>query len=121
DLPIVLCLLRETPERPVRRVVLQHIENEAFLDSLTHRVEMERTVPTIRVWPTEALQRLALRCGREREEAQVRLGPARGHHPQDLVLATRFLRAFARFRVYSLLERRRLEHLLDLLRRSAGL
>ncbi len=53
----------------VRRVVLEHIEDELFLDRLSHAVEVERDRLLVRTRLTEHLKRPVLgRCG-ECEEA----------------------------------------------------
>ena len=71
---------------------MQHVEDEALLDGLLHRVEVERLggLP-VRALAAEQLQRLGLRGGGEREEGDVlRLG-ALGHlgrqHRLDVDLA----------------------------------
>ena len=62
----------QTKGKPVRRVVLEHIEDEAFLNRLPHRIDMEglREVVGTRwlvwIWPTtKEFQRLGFRGGRE--------------------------------------------------------
>ena len=72
--------------RLVGRVVLEHIEDEAFLDGLPHAVEMERLGFAVRSRPAENLQRLVLRRGREGEEADIGLLPSLGHGLEDFFL-----------------------------------
>ena len=60
--------------RLVGRVVREHVEDEALVDRLPHRVEVEGPVAQAlgRLdWRAEQLERLRLRRGREREEREV--------------------------------------------------
>lgn len=70
-----------------RRVALQHVEDEAFLDGMLHRVAVEGVVlglAALFVRLPENFQRLVLRCGRESEVAGVRQHLLRLHHAVDL-------------------------------------
>ena len=58
----------------IGRVILEHIEDEAFVDRLAHRVAMDRQA----IAP-EDRERLVLGSGGESEEAQVGLSAALGH------------------------------------------
>ena len=81
--------LLDLPVRLVRRVVLQHVEDEPLLDRLAHRVQVERHEPltlSSRLLAAEDLQGLGLRCRREREERDVRLPTATGHRHHHLVV-----------------------------------
>ena len=84
ELRVVLAL----PDQPVvavhRRVGLEHVEDEAFLDRLLHRVAMEGPMPDApfrvgRQRLAEHLQRLVLRRRGEGEVAGVGQHPARRH------------------------------------------
>ena len=71
-----------------RRVVRDHVDDEALLDGLLHRVGVEG--PVLGVWVdgvlrAKDLQRLVLRRGREGEVAGVIQQPLRLHQPVDLV------------------------------------
>ncbi len=59
--------------RRVRRVAREHVEDEALVDRLTHRVGVERPLVPVRVELAEGVQRLRLRGRREGEERQVLL------------------------------------------------
>ena len=77
----------------VCRVVRQHVENETLLDRLTHAVEVEsfRRAPGASV--SKQFDCFPFRgCG-EREEAQIRLSPSRGHYLVQAVFPISF--AFA--------------------------
>ena len=63
----------------VGRVVLEHVEDEAFLDGLPHAVEVERPRLAVRARGAEDFERLVFRGGGEGEEADVRLFAASGH------------------------------------------
>ena len=73
--------LGQLEEPAVRGVAAQHIENEALLDRLAHRVQMKRRGLAADL-VAEHLQRLVFRRRREREEAHVRLRPAKQRRPQ---------------------------------------
>ena len=70
---VVLSAVDQPECRPVGRVVLEHVEDEALLNGLLHRVQVERDlvdlVPGLR--SPEQLQRLALRGRGEGEEGDV--------------------------------------------------
>src|SRR5690554_1671467 len=77
---IVLARFQQPEVRRIRCIALEHIEDEALLDRLSHRVPMCRFA----VAP-EHRERLVLRCGRESEEAQVCLLAALGHAAEQLL------------------------------------
>ena len=54
----------------VGHVVLEDIQDEAFLDSLPHTVNVERMERTILIFSAEQLQGLVLRSCGERKERQ---------------------------------------------------
>ena len=76
------CFL-DLPERLVGRVAGEDVHDEALLDRLPHRVQVEWLMQVrLGVEPAEHLQRPALRRRGEREIGQVRLPPdARAHRP----------------------------------------
>ena len=90
ELGVVLHRLGEPVVAGHRGAVFQHIQDEALLDGLLHRVAVEGEVPDravgLRVGPAEDLQRLVLRGGSEREVAGVRQQPARLDRAVDAVL-----------------------------------
>ena len=63
----------------VGEVVGQHVLDEALLDGLAHRVEVEGMMLSVRTQVAEQLQGPTLGCGGEREERQVRLPTPGGH------------------------------------------
>ncbi len=69
-------LLDNLIEILVGDVVLQYVEDEAFLNGLAHRVEAERFRLAIRTLVAKHLQGACFRSGGEGVEAQVRLRPA---------------------------------------------
>ena len=72
------CLLN-LPIRLVRRVVVEHIQDEAFLNRLAHGVEMERHIPVPVngcLLAAEQFEGLGLRGRREGEERDVWLATA---------------------------------------------
>ena len=74
ELGVVGDRLLDVPVRLVGDVVGEHVEDEALLDRLAHRVQVERHMPPgRRVVAAEQLQRACLRRGGEGEERQVRL------------------------------------------------
>ena len=78
-------------EVPVdRRVVGQHVHDEAFLDGLLHRVVVERQVfhraVRLRVRGPEELEGLVLGSGGERKVGGVGQEPPALDYPVDLVL-----------------------------------
>ena len=89
-LRIFLHPLGEPVEAGHRRVVGQHVQDEALLDRLLHGVAVEGAAPDravgLRVGRAEDLQRLVLRRGGEREVAGVGQQLARRHRPVDAVL-----------------------------------
>ena len=78
DVGIVLACLEQPEVRPVRGVVLQHVEDELLLDRLPHGVAV-RGLPVT----AEHGERLVLRGGGEGKEAQVRLLAALGHAAEE--------------------------------------
>ena len=76
ELRVVSGLLGDVVVGVVVGVVPQHIEYEPFLDGLAHTVNVERFRMAADVLPSEKLDGLALRRGRESEERQVRLRAA---------------------------------------------
>lgn len=84
-----------------RRVVLEHVEDEAFLNRLLHGVAVEwpmLDVVTDLEGDAENLQRLVLGCGREGKIAGVGQQFARFDDPVDLVLGGLVFVPFAVFR-----------------------
>ena len=67
-------------------VVVEHVEDEALLDGLPHRVEVERAGLAVRAPGAEDVQGGGLRGRREREERDVRERPLGGQLPRDPVL-----------------------------------
>ena len=57
-LVVFLAVVGELERELVGRVVLQHVEDEAFLDGLAHRIHVERLRQAVRPGPAEQLQRL---------------------------------------------------------------
>ena len=90
ELRVVLHCLGEPVVAGHRRVVRQHVQDEALLDRLLHGVAVEGVMADgavgLRVGRAEDLQRLVLRGGGEREIAGVRQQPTRLHHAVDAVL-----------------------------------
>ena len=90
ELRVVLYRLGEPVVAGHRRVVRQHVQDEALLDRLLHGVAVKGVMPDgavgLRVGRAEDLQRLVLRGGGEREVAGVRQQLARLHHAVDLIL-----------------------------------
>ena len=81
-----LPVVGEPERRLVRGVVAQHVEDEALLDGLLHRVQVERMRRAVDALVPEQFQGLGLRGGGEREERQVlRLRPG-GHLRRQHVL-----------------------------------
>ena len=83
----VLAVVCEPERQLVRRVVLQHIEDEAFLDGLAHGIDVERLRQVVgagglgRVGPAaEQLQGLGLRGGREGDIGDTGVRPGTGSH-----------------------------------------
>src|SRR5690606_38986273 len=60
ELRVLVDLLDEPQEVRVRRVPLEYVEDEALLDGLAHRVEMEGVGLTVLADAAEEVQRLAL-------------------------------------------------------------
>ena len=70
----------------VGHVILQHVQDKAFLNGLPHGIHMEGMIFTILIPLTEHLQRFVLRgCGK-REEGQVFMDTLGGQFIQQLVL-----------------------------------
>jgi len=67
---VILDGLHQLIEAVDRRVVLQHIQNESFLDRLLHRINVERSVfniVTVLIWNAECFQRFILwGCGKRK-------------------------------------------------------
>ena len=88
DLLVVqlLAVMREPEGQLVGRVVLQHVEDEAFLDRLPHRIDVERLragcrrrrAARVRA-AAEQLQRLGLGRGREGDIGDALVAGARRH------------------------------------------
>ena len=70
----------------VGHAVLEHVQNEALLDGLAHRIEVERLRQPVRALGAEALQRHIARRGGEGEVADVGLRPARVLILRDQIL-----------------------------------
>ena len=83
---VVRDVLEQAVIRGIRRVVRQHVEDEALFDRLPHTVEVERLRGAARSGPAEDLQGLGLRRGGEGEERQIRLPSTRRHHLVEAVL-----------------------------------
>ena len=76
-LRVFLRRLLDLPEGLVRRVVREHVHDEALFDGLPHRVEVEGLVDLgLRIEAPEHLQRPALRSGGEGEVREIWLAPA---------------------------------------------
>ena len=60
----------------VRHVVLEDVQNEAFLDGLTHRILMESDRQPVRTFDAESLKRHVSRRRGEGEEAEIGLRSA---------------------------------------------
>ncbi len=78
-----------------RRVLLQHVENEPFLDGLLHGVAVERPPAGHAAGVerrAEDFQRLVLGCGGEGEVAGIGQQFARLHDVVDLVLVVALAR-----------------------------
>ena len=90
ELGVALHLLDQPVVALHRRVVPQHVQDEALLDRLLHGVAVEGTVldgaVRLRVGLAEDLQRLVLRRGGEGEVARVGQELLGLHQPVDLVL-----------------------------------
>ena len=90
ELRVVLDRLGELVVALHRRVVLQHVQDEAFLDGLLHGVAVEGVVlgraVGLRLRVAEDFQRLVLGGGGKGEVAGVGQQPARRHEAVDLVL-----------------------------------
>ena len=67
-------------------VVLQHIQDEAFLNSLPHGVNVEGVEGAVRILLPEHLQGLVLRRGGKGKEAQVLVLAVGDHLPHQTVL-----------------------------------
>ena len=75
--------LHQPEEALVGDVVLQHIEDEALLDGLPHRVEVERRGCPVGPGSSKTASGLELRRGGEGEEAEVGLPRPRSASPAD--------------------------------------
>ena len=86
---VILDGLHQLIEAVDRRVVLQHIQNESFLDRLLHRINVERSVlniVTVLIWNAECFQRFILwGCGK-RKVAGIVQQFTPFHHGVDLIL-----------------------------------
>ena len=86
---VILDGLHQLIEAVDRRVVLQHIQNESFLDCLFHRINMERSmlnIVAVLIRNAEGFQRFILRgCGK-RKVAGIVQQFAPFHHGVDLIL-----------------------------------
>jgi hypothetical protein len=72
---VLLPVVRQLEREPPGSVVLEHVQNEAFLDGLAHGVDMERSGKVVRRGlpgrvraSAEQLHRLRLRGGSEGDE-----------------------------------------------------
>ena len=98
-------------------VVLEHIEDEALLDGLLHRVQVKRLqLLGDRVTPAEQLQGLRLRGGGEREVAQALVRVTVGRHRRQGILVSSW---FLQVELLGVLGE--VEHLPDGLRRTSRL
>ena len=79
DVRVVVAGFEQLEVGSVGRVVLQHVEDELFLDRLAHRVAVRR----LPIAPKHG-EGLVLRRGGEGEETQVRLPAALGHAAEEL-------------------------------------
>ena len=70
----------------IGHVVLQHIQNKAFLDGLPHGIHMEGMIFAILIPLAKHLQRFVLGGGRKGEEGQVFMNPLGSQFIQQLVL-----------------------------------
>ena len=77
-------------EGVVSRIVLKHIENKAFLDSLLHRVNMECLTLAVRIDPSEQLQCGRLRCCGKREHRHIGLFAIASDLVGDYIFGIRF-------------------------------
>ena len=120
-LPLHVRIVRTRLEQPVvggiRRVVIQHVEDEALLDRLAHGVPVGGLAAA-----PEDLQGLVLRGRGEGEEAQVRLPPAFGHAEKERfqVLAAFEVALRGRLTARPHAQRLAAEHLLERGRRLAA-
>ena len=90
-------LVGELERQLVGRVVLQHIEDETFLDSLAHRINMECRWQIVRTGgqigigtAAEQLQCLGLRRGGERHIGNARIVGACRHLRRQQVFCAHF-------------------------------
>ncbi len=74
----------------VRRVILEYIQDEAFLHRLPHRVEVERLGFAVDARAAEEFQGLMLGRCRECEETQVLLGTTGFDRLDNLFLGVEF-------------------------------
>ena len=70
----------------IGHVVLQHIQNKAFLDGLPHGIHMEGMIFAVFIPLAKHLQRFVLGGGRKGEEGQVFMNPLGSQFIQQLVL-----------------------------------
>ena len=67
----VVELVLDAQEHVVRRVVGEHVQNEAFFDGLGHRVGVEGSPVSVLVLGAEQAQRLGFGRGGESDEGDV--------------------------------------------------
>ena len=91
---VILDGLHQLIEAVDRRVVLQHIQNESFLDRLLHRINMEGSmldIVAVLIRNAEGFQRFILRgCGK-RKVAGIVQQFAPFHHGVDFILVVHFV------------------------------
>ncbi len=83
---VLRTIVCELESHPIGRVVLEHVEDEALLDRLLHRVGVKRPGLTVGARAPEAHQRLALRSRGERKERDVAVLRAGLHKAEHHVL-----------------------------------
>ena len=79
----------------IGHVVLQHIQNEPFLDGLPHTVNVERVVAAVRVLGAEQLQRGGFWGGGKGKEGQVLVPPVGGQLLHQRILRVNLVLRFA--------------------------
>ena len=79
----------------IGHVVLQHIQNEPFLNSLPHTVNVERVVAAVRVLGAEQLQRGGFWGGGKGKEGQILVPPVGGQFLHQRILRVDLVLRFA--------------------------